>query len=169
MLYWIPVITGFIPIAVVVVCYLIAANLGHVPWCNPLLDGCTSISATGRRGPESYIFRATMIPAAVMMMLYWVLNYRWLRSLGDPPRQATRIALMLGILAGGFLILYTTVLGSIGEIYRIQRRIGVSMFFFFTYLTQLIMVSRLFSLRARFPELPFGKLPQLQLGLCILL
>ncbi len=48
------------------------------------------------------------------------------------------------------LIFYTTVLGSIGEIYRLQRRIGITLFYTSTFLAQLIMTGQIaFAVKAR--------------------
>ena len=80
-LNFIPVITAVVPAVAVHVCYLLAAQSGHVPWCFPYIDSCTSISAVGRKSPESHLFRATIIPTAVFMMIYWRLNYEWFKTL----------------------------------------------------------------------------------------
>ena len=47
-------ITGLLPLVCVHTTYLIAASHGHVPWCVPYWDSCTSISATGRQLPETF-------------------------------------------------------------------------------------------------------------------
>ena len=51
------------PIVVVHVCYLLSAHYGYVDKCNPYIEGCTSISATGRHGPSYFLFKAGTIGA----------------------------------------------------------------------------------------------------------
>ena len=53
------------------------------------------------------------------------------------------LIVVLGWLACFGLILYVTVLGEIGDIWRLQRRIGTVLFFSFTFLAQLLLAARL--------------------------
>ena len=142
-----PAMTGLIPAIAIHVCYLIAANAGHVPWCLPYIDNCTSISAVGREGTERFIFRATMIPTAVLMTLYWLLNHQWLRSLESPWRRANHAMLLSGMTGCFGLLLYTTVLGVIGEEYATYRRIGVTIFYVFSVSAQIVLTLQLGALR----------------------
>ncbi|MFV2057341.1 MAG: hypothetical protein ACC707_12790 [Thiohalomonadales bacterium] len=163
---FIPILIAVAPILAINICYLIAASFEHVAWCFPYLDGCTSISATGRHAPENFIYRATMLPIAVFMGLYWVLNYYWLIELGDRLRWPRLTILFLGVIAAFFLVLYTTVLGAIGDIYQTQRRIGVTIYFSFTYLSQLLITSRLWHLKKKRGQVRLGRVPEAQLLLC---
>lgn len=135
---------ALIPFLAVHASYVIAASDGWVPWCNPYLDSCTSISATGRHAPASFLFRAGMLPAAALIAGFWWLHWHWLRSAlpGDSP-TAARAMLLLGLLACLGLVLYVTVLGEIGDLWRLQRRIGTILFFSFTYLAQLLLAAAL--------------------------
>ncbi len=141
-LYVVPLVVALLPIIGINASYLIAASMGHVPWCNPYLDGCTSISATGRHPPEAFVFRATSIPQAVLLMLFWPLAVRWLRQLGDAANRAQTAIVILGVTAGVFLIVYATVLGEVGQYYRLERQLGATVFFAFTFLAQLILTQR---------------------------
>lgn len=120
--------------------YLLAAGMGHVEWCVPYWDSCTSISATGRLMPEKLWFRASMIPAALVTLLFWWQSARWRRDAG-PCRFPLSLKLMpwLGSIAAVCLILYTLALGEEGETSRFIRRIGVVLAFAFTYLAQLLL------------------------------
>ncbi len=84
----IPLITALLAAIAIHFSYVVAAEAGHVPWCVPYVDSCSSISAAGRQGTERFIFRVMMMPAAVLMLLYWVLNRQWLKALGSPWRRA---------------------------------------------------------------------------------
>jgi hypothetical protein len=144
-LRFIALLAALLPFAAVHLTWLVAASQGHVDWCNPYLDSCTSISATGRQPPASYLFRATMLPAAVVLALYWWCNYAWLRALpgADGRIRRLRWMLWLGLLASVGLILYVTVLGEAGDAWRFQRRAGTVLFFSFTFLAQLMFAAEL--------------------------
>jgi len=142
-----------LPFFAVHLTWLVAASHGLVEWCNPYIDSCTSISATGRHPPASYVFRATMLPVAVVLALYWWCNYSWLRWLQPAGASARRLRwmLVLGLLACLGLVLYVTVLGESGVGWRFQRRAGTVLFFSFTFLSQLLLSAEL---QAQAPRLP---------------
>ncbi len=95
----IPLVTALLPALAAHLCYLVAAYHGHVSWCFPYFPDCVSISATGRHGPESVIFRAALIPAAILMMIYWRLSRDWLRVLGTRMVRRNRIMVWFGMAA----------------------------------------------------------------------
>jgi hypothetical protein len=166
----IALLTALIPILAIHTCYLVAAHNGHVPWCIPYIDSCTSISATGRQNPEYFIFKASMIPAAMLMMLFWFLCYEWLQNFDTRNGIGVLTIPILGIVAAVFLILYTTMLGAVGELYQLERRIGVIVYFTFTYLAQLIFtyqVNQLNKQRQVTSKYLFGSL--LSLNILVLL
>lgn len=65
------VLLFILPTLAININYLIAAFEGHVPWCNPYWDSCTSISATGRQGTAFLFFKGTMLPLAFLYWYYW--------------------------------------------------------------------------------------------------
>ena len=140
---WIALLTGLVPVAVIHACYLTSSLSGHIPLCIPYLSGCTSISATGRYGISYFVFKAGMMPAAVLLAFYWLLNRQWLLTLGDQDGATSRWMLRLGLTAAAFLVLYVVFLGSKGEFYALMRRYGVTVYFAFNYLAQLLLVARL--------------------------
>jgi hypothetical protein len=168
----IPLLAAFVPFFAVHATYLVAASHSLVDWCNPYIDSCTSISATGRHPPASSLFRAMMLPSSVFMMAYWWLNHTWLgelhRRAGKGPSPANSWMLWLGILACIGLILYVAVLGEAGEIWARQRRVGTVLFFSFTYLSQLLFYAQLRQLRKQLPTMPTSLL-QCMLILCVAL
>ncbi|MCH7743498.1 MAG: hypothetical protein IIB71_12640 [Proteobacteria bacterium] len=149
----IPLFAGLLPILAVHVAYLVSASEGYVAWCFPYIDSCTSISAIGRHGSAFFIFKGTIIPAAALQMMYWVLTYRWLKTLGDRPLPAKTI-MFVGIIAAIFLVIYTVALGAAGDVFRLQRRIGVIVYFAFTFLAQLLLTWRLGKLKRQDPTRP---------------
>ncbi len=133
------IVVALVPLAAIHLSYLLAAYFGHVPWCVPYLDSCTSISATGRRAPESLVFRAAILPSAALMLVYWSLAREWLKSLGSRSDFLGGLMLALGLVAALGLIAFAAVLGEIGDAYRLQRRIGVTVFYGLTVVAQLLL------------------------------
>jgi hypothetical protein len=146
---WLALLTGLLPFCVVNLSYLGSASAGHVSWCFPYLQGCTSISAAGRYGLSYFFFKAGMIPAALVMGAFWIACRRWLLRLGDTDGRMLRAMACLGFISAGFLILYTVFLGSKGDVYNFMRRTGVIVYFSFSYLAQLILLARLQHLQAK--------------------
>ena len=152
-----PLITGFAPIFAAHVSYLIAIRAGILPACIPYIAGCTSISATGRYPPASFLFKSLMMPESILMAAYWLFSVAWLRSLeraaGRSGNGGTTIA-VFGIAGALFLIVYLTFLGTQGPVYDFMRRFGVYLYFLFTVVAQLILASKVLSVSAhlRIPE-----------------
>ncbi|MEP1471407.1 MAG: hypothetical protein ABJK20_19070 [Halieaceae bacterium] len=167
----IPLLAALVPFFAVHLTYLVAASTGTVDWCIPYIDSCTSISATGRKPPASYLFRAMMLPSAVFMAAYWWCSLVWLDSVrqqdGMPGGYLGPWMLALGVVACIGLVLYVTVLGESGDLWSRQRRIGTVLFFSFTYIAQLLLVAQLRQLQRSLPELQ--SLAQLMLAICSVL
>lgn len=137
-----PLVAGLAPIIAIHVSFLIAIAAERVPACIPYIDGCTSISATGRYEPASYLFKGVMLPQSLLIAGFWIACVAWLRALernaGDSGRSGTVIGTMG---AGGALclILYVTFLGTEEPFYEFMRRFGVYLYFLFNVLAQLGM------------------------------
>jgi hypothetical protein len=159
--------SALVPFVAVQIAYLLAAGQGQVDWCNPYIDSCTSISATGRRAPAAIVFKGAMLPSAVIIGLYWWLHARWLQSSGAAPGRS-RWMLGLGVLACIGLALYVSVLDEAGDVWRLQRKIGTILFFSFTFLAQLLLAA---SLREYGPALhpTASATGRWMLGLCLLM
>ena len=148
----------FLPLFAINVAYFISASAELVPSCIPYIEGCTSISRAARRGDAIFVFRATMIAQAVLLMWYWRFAQCWLdklRAHGGVVKggKSTRIMCYLGVVGAFFLILYANYLGTSGDIYRFMRRYGVLFYFTFTPLAQMIMLNQLYKIRKMAPEL----------------
>lgn len=142
-LAWIALLTTALPFGVVHLCYAVSVQEGYIPGCIPYLSGCTSISASGRHGAAYFLFKAGMIPAAVVLAIFWVLCREWLVALGDRDGPGARAMVWIGVTAAVFMGLYTVFLGSKGDFYNLMRRSGVTVYFAFSYLAQLILLARL--------------------------
>ena len=134
-----PLVAGALPLLATLIAYTLSVRLGLVDPCNPLLDGCTSISRVGRHGLPNHLFRALLLPAAVLQGLSWMLCGAWLRGLGAAPTRKLRALPWLGLAAASFLVLYGTFLGTEGVAYRWMRRYGVVVYFGATCIAMLIV------------------------------
>jgi hypothetical protein len=139
---WIALLCWAVPTLAVFITYAISAATGQVPACFPFLEGCTSISGAARRDPSIHLFRAMMLPMASVMVAYWLVARTWLGQLGERGRSRDWIA-GLGIVGALFLVLYVVFLGTDGRAYELMRRYGVTVYFAFTALAQLLLSARL--------------------------
>jgi len=142
-----PLLLGLLPVTTVIVCYSLSAAGGHIPACIPLLEGCTTISSAGRYGISYLLFKAGMLPTAVLLTFFWPACRRWFLALGGTDSFGLRAMVSLGVIAAAFLVLYSVFLGSDGDIYRLLRRFGVTVHFSFSYLAQVLLLNRLWDSR----------------------
>jgi hypothetical protein len=168
MLRALPLLTGLIPLVAVFLSYWIAANTANVPSCNPFFDGCTSVSATGRYPPASYLFKGAMLPQSIILSCYWLFNVAWLRALtitaGRVPRNTFAVGI-LGVTGSLFLILYVTFLGSQEPFYEFMRRYGVYMYFLLNVLAQIVLASKVLPVARQLGMQRLVNLTKLQLVL----
>lgn len=161
---------ALLPFVTTHVSYLLAANLGHVEWCIPYWDSCTSISATGRQLPEKLWFKAGMVPTALLTALLWWCAAHW-RRLAGPTHFPRRLALLpwLGTMAALALLVYTVALGEGGAAYQQVRRSGVALSFALTFIGQVLLTQLVGELAALREDAPLARAAQQQLRLLVLL
>ena len=133
-----PLYTGIAPVVTVTVAYWLGVSNNVLPACMPLLDGCTSISATGRYPPGNFLFRAIMLPQAVVLAMLWYLSAAWLDALTRTERS-NKLLLVPGLLGALALVLYVTFLGTRLPFYEVMRRFGIYFYFLGTALAQLTL------------------------------
>ena len=160
---WIALLCWLAPTLAVALAYAISAGTGQVPTCVPFFEGCTSISGAARRDPSIHLFRAMMLPTATLMAAYWCLVHAWLGRLGDRGRARGWIT-GLGAVGALFMVLYVVFLGTDGEAYELMRRYGVTVYFAFTALAQLLLSARLQRLPAHAPGHPGRGLLRAKVG-----
>lgn len=136
-LWPLPVVAGLLPVIGALVALWIAGEAGLAPRCNPLLEGCISVSRAARHGLANIIFRGLLLPAAILQALTWCLVQHWLRQQGATPGGRVRAIAPLGVIAGIFLVVYGTFLGTEGATYQWLRRYGTVVYFGFTCLNML--------------------------------
>ena len=137
-----PLITGLLPIVAIHLSLLIAINAGSIPACIPYIEGCVSISATGRYPPASFLFKAVMMAESVVMIAYWLLNVAWLRSLEKLHGWPGNGGATIGVLGTGgalFLMLYVTFLGTQEPFYEFMRRFGIYFYFALSIVAQILL------------------------------
>lgn len=139
---WLALWTGIVPIVAIHLTFAVSVAEGYVPLCNPYIDSCTSISATGRHGTAFWLFKATMLPVAALLILFWREAAAVLRSIGDHSRAPT-VLIVLGAVGAVFLVVYTVALGGAGEYLQLQRRIGIILYFSLTAFAELLMTARI--------------------------
>jgi len=168
-LWLLPLIAGTLPALGALVAWLLSVHLELIPACNPFLEGCVSISRAARYELPNHLFRACALPGAALQALTWVLCGAWLKGLGAVVDRPLKLLPILGVLAGAFLVLYGTFLGTEGEAYRWMRRYGVIVYFGATCLCMVICAGHLFRLRQG-GWLPVkSRLDRVPLVLCVLL
>jgi uncharacterized membrane protein YhaH (DUF805 family) len=144
-----PLIAGLLPMLGTLIAYPLSVHLGLVEACNPLIDGCVSISRAARHDLPNHLFRALLLPAAALQALCWLLCSRWLVGPGEPRPRGLRALPWIGIVAALFLVLYGTFLGTEGTAYRWMRRYGVVFYFGGTCLAMLLTTGALQASRWR--------------------
>tara|TARA_B100001248_G_scaffold262722_1_gene261586 strand:- start:24615 stop:25112 length:498 start_codon:yes stop_codon:yes gene_type:complete len=102
-----------------------------------------------------------MYPTAVIQIFVWLLSKKWLQKI-NVKQNSGRLLPYIGFAAGIFLCLYITFLGTEGDIYRLLRKYGISLYYGLTYIAQLILHYNLE---------PYKKyrLPKIMLSLCLAL
>ena len=133
-----PLIACLAPLIGINLAYWIGADHNVLPSCIPYLDGCTSISSTGRYPPGDRLFRAVMLPQAAVLAFTWYFAALWLRAL-KPDSKAGTTVLVSGITGALALIVYVSYLASNDPFYEFMRRYGIYFYFVGTALAQLVL------------------------------
>ncbi len=122
-----PLLAGLLPLCAAFGAFWIGVSNEVLPQsCIPFVDGCVSISATGRKPPGSFLFRAIMLPQSVLLVVVWYFSVLWLRSLDSALRRSTTsVILASGIVGAAALVIYVTFLGTKVPIYEFMRRFGI--------------------------------------------
>jgi hypothetical protein len=162
-----PLLAGIAPVAGITLAYWLGVNNDVLPSCNPYVDGCTSISATGRYLPGSLLFRAVMLPQSILLVVVWYLSARWLRAIA-PTSKAAGAVKLFGLVGALCLVLYVTFLGTQAPFYEFMRRFGIYLYFLGTATAQLTLAIALWG-HARRSAIPsLKRIAGAMLWLCAL-
>lgn len=142
--YAFALLAGVLPIVAATAAYLLNLRYGQQLEprfvCFPFTDGCVSISRAVRSGPGLHLFRAVMLPVAVLMFVTWASLGAWLGAQDLASARRRRWVVGLGAVGAIFLVVYATWLGTEGEWYQWLRRYGVTFYFGATALAQLLLL-----------------------------
>jgi hypothetical protein len=133
-----------IPTVAILAAFYLSAYAGNVPLCNPFIDGCASISATGRQPPGALLFRAAQLPYSVVLAVIWILAARWVMQVAPPAERLQRWILITGLAGAAALIIYVTFLGTKTPVYAFMRRFGIYFYFLGTVIAQLLVALRVY-------------------------
>jgi hypothetical protein len=125
----------------------ISQALGLVEDCRVFVDGCISISASGRQEPAVFVFRATIIPTGMLLIMTWWINVQWLKVLGLRRRLAVGMLHGLGTASPVLLICYIALIGSSGQIDHLIRQAVITTYFPATLVAKIILAAALIRLR----------------------
>jgi len=169
MLRILPLLAGILPLIAMFGAFWIGVANDVLPACIPFVDGCVSISATGRKPPGSFLFRAIMLPQAVLLTAVWYFSALWLLALdaGARPKIA-RLMIISGLLGAAALVVYVTFLGTKEPIYEFMRRTGIYFGFLGTAVAQLSLALALVRVARETHREKLQKIAVFLLWLCAL-
>lgn len=133
-----PLVVAITPLLGINIAYWIGASNDVLPSCIPYLDGCTSISSTGRFPPGDRFFRAALLPQAALLAFTWYFAVLWLKSVKPDARSGPAV-LASGVIGAMALVLYVSYLASKDPFYEIMRSYGIYLYFGGTALAQLVL------------------------------
>jgi hypothetical protein len=146
-----PLMAGLLPAIGVALALALYADPSGA-WCNPFVDDCVSISRMARSGHANQLFRALVLPGAVLQALTWLAAAWVLAKAGIPRRRVLALAIT-GVCAGLMLVVYGSFLGTDGDVYRWLRRWGTLIYFGGTYLAMLFFAAATVQLSQVHPKL----------------
>ncbi len=166
---WLPLFIGLVPLLGVHVAYLIAVDYGYLQLCVPYLDGCTSISGTGRYPPASFLFKAVEMAMAVALPVFWYFAVKWLRAL-DPEWHGHAVwsVFVSGVIGALALIVYVTFLGTKEPFYEFMRRFGIYFYFLGTALAQLFLAVSFRGICKGLADRQLSRMAMTMLVLCLM-
>lgn len=164
-----PLVAAAAPLLALTLAHWLGAEGGQVPACIPYLDGCTSISATGRQSPGSFVFRAVLLPLASVQVVIWYFVFAWLK--GPTSSQYQKPATLIfaaGLISAIALVLYVTFLGTREPVYELMRRFGIYFYFLGAAIAQLLTSIRVFSESKRCDDTALRRIASTMLLLCLI-
>ncbi len=126
----------FVSTLTVILSYLFSLYFNHVPQCIPFIDGCTSISRTGRYYPVNYFFKIFLFFTGFLILIYWTKNFYSLKNKNN--ETIINYAILLGFISIFFLFLYLIFLGE-NNYYRFFRKVGIFIYLIFSILSELLL------------------------------
>lgn len=139
-----------VPVIAVTAAYLLGVRGEILPRCVPFFEGCTSISATGRYPPGSYVFKPVFLLQSALLLWCWFSVTGFLRRQGNGLSPALAKTIEISALVASLaLIVYTVTLGSKMPLYEFMRRFGIYLYFIGTVICQIGTTASLRSIGPR--------------------
>lgn len=134
----IPILSAVLALGTIIICYLVSVLVLKKPWW--LLD----ITHYSYDVPSSFIFRAGMIPACVLIAFNWMIVRAWLTAIGAKKTWFT----LVGMVAGGCLIVSSSMENGNQTNWTIHV-ICASSFFLLTLVAILFTTKEMHSMRGQ--------------------
>ncbi|MGI9263433.1 MAG: hypothetical protein ACR2QU_00805 [Gammaproteobacteria bacterium] len=134
---------ALLPCLLFPVTYLIAASQGHIDWCIPIVSGCTDITHTGLRYPESHLFRIVLCVGSLAIAATWALVFEWTKLQGVSITRRDRRIRIQGVTAGLGLFVGTIVLQGPENTLWSVHGIGANLYFLLAYIAVVSYTRRL--------------------------
>jgi hypothetical protein len=133
------------------------------------VDGCTSISGTGRYPPASFLFKAVEMAMAVALPVFWYFSVKWLKAL-DPGWHSHAVwsIFVSGGIGALALIVYVTFLGTTEPFYEFMRRFGIYFYFLGTVLAQLFLAVSFRGVSKGLGDRALRRMAMIMLVLCLM-
>ena len=124
-----------LPTFTVIVSYLLSLSFEYVPFCIPNIDGCTSISRTGRYYPVNVFFKFSLFLSGFLVFFYWYKNFIFFKKYKF---VLMNYAFILSIISIIFLFLYLIFLGE-SSYYKFFRKVGIFIYILFSIISELFL------------------------------
>ena len=124
-----------LPTFTVIVSYLLSLSFEYVPFCIPNIDGCTSISRTGRYYPVNVFFKLSLFLSGFLVFFYWYKNFIFFKKYKF---VLMNYAFILSIISIIFLFLYLIFLGE-SSYYKFFRKVGIFIYILFSIISELFL------------------------------
>jgi len=164
-----PLLAGLVPLLAAYLAFGIGVMADVLPPCIPFIDGCASISATGRNPPGSFLFRAIMLPHSIVLLMTWYFSVLWIRALDPSARGSTMTGIHIsGMLSAIALILYVTFLGTTEPFYEFMRRFGIYLFFLGMAVSEILIIFALLRAPRVLGNAAMLRMAKIMRALCLL-
>ena len=162
-----PLLAGLVPLIAAYLAFWIGVSAEVLPACIPFVEGCASISATGRKPPGSYLFKAVMFPHSLLLLITWLVTVEWMKSLDDSERRLVYVGIrVMAIVSFLALILYLTFLGTRTPFYEFMRRFGIYSYFLGMVLVEIVVAATLLRMPNIVDDRRLTRMAQTMLALC---
>lgn len=125
----------FLSTFTVIISYLFSLSLNYVPSCIPNIEGCTSISRTGRNYPVNIFFKSFLFLTGFFVFFYWFQNYNYFKKYKF---TLINYGFLLSTISIIFLFLYLIFLGE-SSYYKFFRKVGIFIYILFSIISELFL------------------------------